>query len=193
MARCRRGRKGCRHGGLSWPAKPRFLVATTVIEVGVDVPNASIMVIERAESYSDLRNCISCAGGSGADRPSLDLSFDVSAPVERDRAVKSGWRYCARPRTVFASPRTDLADARRGRSDRNGAVGFAEIPHCRSGTAGRAYGRLRKAGRPSLAGRQDPRLDPSPRGQAARLLLLWLMKQDQGNSFDFSWLTKNSI
>ena len=53
---------GLVHGKLSGPAKAaaldafaageiRLLVATTVVEVGVDVPEASIMVIEHAERY----------------------------------------------------------------------------------------------------------------------------------------------
>jgi ATP-dependent DNA helicase RecG len=53
---------GLLHGGMSAPAKDatmaafaknelRILVATTVIEVGVNVPNANIMVIEHAERF----------------------------------------------------------------------------------------------------------------------------------------------
>ena len=46
--------------------RTRVLVATTVVEVGVDVPDATIMVIEHAESASACRSFTNCAVGSGA-------------------------------------------------------------------------------------------------------------------------------
>ncbi len=148
------------------------LVATTVIEVGVDVPNASIMVIERAEHFGlaqlhQLRGRV----GRGAEASTCLLVYlhPLSEGGERRlstmRDTEDGFRIAE----------VDLE--MRGAGD---LIGTAQsgLPRFRVADMERQTGLMAVAqtdARKLLL--EDPGLI-SKRGQAARMLL-WLMEQDQ--------------
>ncbi len=90
-------RVGVVHGKMSGTAKDKvmaafsgkdldILVATTVIEVGVDVPNATVMVVEHAERFG-LAQLHQLRGRIGrGDKPSTCLLLYASPPTETARA-----------------------------------------------------------------------------------------------------------
>ncbi|NNF91279.1 MAG: ATP-dependent DNA helicase RecG, partial [Boseongicola sp.] len=150
----------------------KVLVATTVIEVGVDVPNASIMVIERAEHFGlaqlhQLRGRV----GRGATQSTCLLLYQPPLTeggrrrLEILRETDDGFRIAEE----------DLA--MRGAGD---VLGTAQ-----SGLPRFRIADLERQTALQLLARDDARKliadDPAlegPRGQAARVLL-WLMEQDR--------------
>jgi ATP-dependent DNA helicase RecG len=150
----------------------KVLVATTVIEVGVNVPNASIMVIEQAESFGlaqlhQLRGRV----GRGSDASTCLLIF-------RPPLTESGQRRLETIRETedgFRIADEDLA--MRGAGD---VIGTAQsgLPRFRIADIERQAGLMMTAqsdARKLLA--EDPDL-ASPRGEAARTLL-WLLEKEK--------------
>ncbi len=150
----------------------RVLVATTVIEVGVNVPNASIMVIERAEIFGlaqlhQLRGRV----GRGTAESTCLLLYQAPLSESGERRLKT----IRDTEDGFRIAEEDLA--MRGAGD---LIGTAQsgLPRFRVADLERQAGLMAVAqsdARTLLA--MDPALS-GPRGQAARVLL-WLLDQDR--------------
>ncbi|GAA6207365.1 ATP-dependent DNA helicase RecG [Cognatishimia sp. WU-CL00825] len=148
------------------------LVATTVIEVGVDVPNATIMVIERAEFFG-LAQLHQLRGRVGRGTQASTCLLMYQSPL-----TETGQKRLTVMRETndgFRIAETDLE--MRGAGD---LIGTAQsgVPKFRiADLEGQAalMAVAQSDARKLLS--DDPTLT-SPRGQAARVLL-WLMEQDQ--------------
>ena len=152
--------------------RTRVLVATTVIEVGVNVPEATIMIIERAESFGlaqlhQLRGRV----GRGSGASTCLLLYDPPLGETAARRLK----LMRETDDGFRIAEEDLAI--RGAGD---MIGTAQsgLPRFRLADLERQAGLMEVAqsdARKLL--NDDPDLT-GPRGQAARVLL-WLMEQDR--------------
>lgn len=150
----------------------KVLVATTVIEVGVNVPNASIMVIERAETFGlaqlhQLRGRV----GRGAALSTCLLLYQAPLSETGTRRLK----VIRDTEDGFKISEEDMI--MRGAGD---LIGTAQsgLPRFRVADLERQAGLMAVAqsdARKLL--HDDPDLQ-SPRGQAARVLL-WLLDQDR--------------
>ena len=150
----------------------QVLVATTVIEVGVDVPNATIMVIERAESFG-LAQLHQLRGRVGRGTAASTCLLMYRAPLSE--TGRQRLEVLRESEDGFEIAETDLK--MRGTGD---LIGTAQsgVPRFRVADLERQAGLMAVAqsdARRLLA--DDPQLT-SERGQAARMLL-WLMRQDE--------------
>jgi ATP-dependent DNA helicase RecG len=152
--------------------RTRILVATTVIEVGVNVPAASIMVIERAESFGlaqlhQLRGRV----GRGSEASSCLMLYQPPLGETARRRLS----ILRETEDGFRIAEEDLAI--RGAGD---PIGTAQsgLPRFRIADPERQAGLMAIAQSDARALlEQDPRLE-SERGRAARVLL-WLLERDQ--------------
>ncbi len=152
--------------------RTRVLVATTVIEVGVNVPAASIMVIERAETFG-LAQLHQLRGRVGRGSTESTCLMLYQAPLSE--AAERRLQILRESEDGFRIAEEDLA--MRGAGD---MIGTAQsgMPRFRIADLERQAGLMAVAQSDARALlTQDPELS-GPRGQAARLLL-WLTDQDR--------------
>jgi ATP-dependent DNA helicase RecG len=174
---------GLVHGQLPAPEKDaamarfvagetKVLVATTVIEVGVNVPNASIMVIERAESFglAQLHQLRGRVGRGAAQSTCLMLYQPPLTEAGRRRL-----EILRETEDGFRIAEEDLA--MRGAGD---VIGTAQsgLPRFRIADLERQAALMEVAQSDARKLLHDDPSLISPRGMAVRMLL-WLMEQDK--------------
>lgn len=150
----------------------KVLVATTVIEVGVNVPNATIMVIERAEIFG-LAQLHQLRGRVGRGEAASTCLLMYQAPLSE--GGRKRLEVLRETEDGFRIAETDLQ--MRGAGD---LIGTAQsgLPRFHIADLERQAGLMAVAQSDARALLEiDPDLSRE-RGQAARVLL-WLMKQDQ--------------
>lgn len=150
----------------------QVLVATTVIEVGVDVPNATIIVIERAETFG-LAQLHQLRGRVGRGKGASTCLLMYQSPL--GETGRQRLEVLRETEDGFVIAETDLK--MRGTGD---LIGTAQsgVPRFKVADLERQAGLMAIAqsdARKLLA--EDPALT-SDRGKAARMLL-WLMRQDE--------------
>ncbi|SDD78353.1 ATP-dependent DNA helicase RecG [Paracoccus isoporae] len=152
--------------------RAQILVATTVIEVGVDVPEASIMVIERAESFG-LAQLHQLRGRVGRGQAASSCVLMYHAPLSETGAKRL--QTLRETEDGFRIAEVDLE--MRGAGD---LIGTAQsgLPRFRVADLERQAGLMQMAQRDARAFlERDPEMQ-GERGRAVRVLL-WLMEQDQ--------------
>ncbi len=152
--------------------RTQVLVATTVIEVGVDVPNATIMVVERAETFG-LAQLHQLRGRVGRGQGASTCLLMYQPPL--GEAGRQRLEVLRETEDGFVIAETDLK--MRGTGD---LIGTAQsgVPRFRVADLERQAGLMAVAqsdARKLLS--DDPGLITA-RGEATRMLL-WLMRQDE--------------
>ncbi|MTH77491.1 ATP-dependent DNA helicase RecG [Paracoccus aestuariivivens] len=149
-----------------------ILVATTVIEVGVDVPEATIMVIERAENFG-LAQLHQLRGRVGRGSKASSCLLMYHEPLTETGRRRLG--ILRETEDGFRIAEEDLA--MRGAGD---VIGTAQsgLPRFRIADLERQGALMAIARKDAQAFlERDPKME-SDRGRAVRLLL-WLMEQDR--------------
>ncbi len=150
--------------GPSWPEEIDLLVATTVIEVGIDVPNATVMVIEHAERFglSQLHQLRGRVGRGGEQSYCILVSQPGEMAEERLRIFQD-------TTDGFEIARADLRI--RGQGDLFGAQQHGRDPILSFADLSRDEELLRRAqARARALVAQDPELAAPANGKVLALL-----------------------